>query len=210
MYIVKTPSILKPFARDFLWQVKTDKKEIYLTFDDGPTPGVTDKALDLLKEHEAKATFFCLGKNVQFFPELYNRIIEEGHAVGNHSWDHPDGWKTHDVAYLKNILEASRIISSNLFRPPYGRITPSQVGALKSRFLPVMWTVLSGDFDHSITPEKCLDNVLNNIENGSIVVFHDSVKAKKNMLYTLEKSLEYFQTDGYTLPTLSQFAGDTV
>jgi peptidoglycan/xylan/chitin deacetylase (PgdA/CDA1 family) len=202
MYIVKTPSIIKPFAKDFLWQVPTTEKEIYLTFDDGPTPGVTDIALDLLKASNAKATFFCLGKNVEAHSELFSRIKKEGHSIGNHSWDHPDGWKTHDVSYLKNVLRASKVIDSKLFRPPYGRITPKQIGALKHRFKAVMWTVLSADFDTTITPEKCLENVLNNIDNGSIVVFHDSIKAKTNMLYALEHSLQFFNEEGYTLRAL--------
>ncbi len=203
MYLVKTPEIIKPFAKDFLWQIATDKKEIYLTFDDGPTPGVTDVVLDLLLGYDAKATFFCLGKNVEAQPELYSRILNEGHAVGNHTYDHPDGWKTNNFTYLRSILKASRTIDSNLFRPPYGRITPNQVKAIKKKFRPVMWSVLSADYDNTIDGEQCLKNVLNNIDNGSIIVFHDSLKAKKNMLYALEESLRYFQEDGYTLRAIT-------
>ncbi len=203
MYLVKTPDIIKPFAKDFLWQVKTTAKEIYLTFDDGPVPGVTDVVLDLLKEYNAKATFFCLGKNVESHPELYERILHDGHTVGNHTYDHPDGWKTGNFSYFRNILKASRSIDTTLFRPPYGRITPNQVSALKKRFTPVMWSVLSADYDNSIDGAQCLQNVLNNVDNGSIVVFHDSLKAKKNMLFALEGSLRYFNEDGYTLRAIT-------
>lgn len=203
MYLVKTPDIIKPFAKDFLWQVATTAKEIYLTFDDGPTPGVTDVVLDLLKEFNAKATFFCLGKNVEAHPALYERILNDGHTVGNHTYDHPDGWKTNNFSYFRNILKASQSIDSTLFRPPYGRITPNQVIALKKRFTPVMWSVLSADYDNSIDGEQCLQNVLNNVDNGSIVVFHDTLKAKKNMLFALEGSLRYFNEDGYTLRAIT-------
>lgn len=202
MYLVKTPAIIKPFAKDFLWNVSTDKNEIYMTFDDGPTPGVTDKVLDLLQSYNAKATFFCLGKNVENNYPIFSRIKEEGHAIGNHTWDHLDGWKTSDFTYLKSILKAHKVIQSSLFRPPYGRITPSQVNKIKRKFTPVMWSVLSADFDKSISKEECLTNVLNNVENGSIIVFHDSEKAKENMLFALKESLEFFTTEGYTLCAL--------
>ncbi|MBL0314391.1 MAG: polysaccharide deacetylase family protein [Flavobacteriales bacterium] len=199
MYLVRTPSLVKPLARDFVWSIPTSEQELYITFDDGPTPGVTDTALDILKKYEAKATFFCLGKNVVEHPALYQRILNEGHSIGNHSWDHPDGWKTSDISYLKNALRAGQHIQSGLFRPPYGRITLSQAKALRKKYQLIMWTVLSADFDPAVSPEKCLTNVLSNIDNGSIIVFHDSLKAKKNMLYALEESLKFFCEEGYTL-----------
>lgn len=199
MYLVRTPSLVKPLARDFVWSIPTSAQELYITFDDGPTPGVTDVALDILKKYEAKATFFCLGKNVVEHPALYQRILDEGHSIGNHSWDHPDGWKTSDISYLKNALRAGQHIQSGLFRPPYGRITMSQAKALRKKYQLIMWTVLSADFDPAVSPEKCLTNVLSNIDNGSIIVFHDSLKAKKNMLFALEESLKFFCEEGYTL-----------
>lgn len=204
MYLVKTPSIVKPLAKEFLWSISTSEKEIYLTFDDGPTPGVTNKVLDLLKSFSAHGTFFCLGKNVLAYPDIYKRIRSEGHSVGNHTWDHPDGWKTNDYTYLKNIARARKVIDTALFRPPYGRITPSQVRAIKNKFQLVMWSVLSADFDKTISKEQCLSNVLNNTENGSIIVFHDSEKAKENMLYALEECLEFFTNEGYTLRAITQ------
>jgi peptidoglycan/xylan/chitin deacetylase (PgdA/CDA1 family) len=204
MYLVRTPSIIKPVAKDFIWNIPTTEKVIYLTFDDGPTPGVTDQALDLLLQYSAKATFFCLGKNVASNPELYQRIKEEGHTIGNHSWDHPDGWKTHDISYYKNVIRADQIIESSFFRPPYGRIKLNQAKVLKKRFQLIMWTVLSADFDASVTPEICLQNVINNVDQGSIIVFHDSEKAKRNMLYALEESLKFFTEEGYTFRAISK------
>jgi peptidoglycan/xylan/chitin deacetylase (PgdA/CDA1 family) len=203
MYLVKTPALLKPLAKDLLWHVDTTEREVFFTFDDGPTPGVTEAALELLQRFNAKATFFCLGKNVEAHPELYQRIHTEGHAIGNHSFDHPDGWKTPSIAYLRNVLMASLSIQSLLFRPPYGRITPVQVSALKSRFKLVMWDVLSADFDPEKTPEQCLAHVTSNVQPGSIVVFHDSIKAQSNMLYALEGSLEVLSAQGYIFRALS-------
>jgi peptidoglycan/xylan/chitin deacetylase (PgdA/CDA1 family) len=203
MYLVKTPSLLKPLAKDLLWHVETAQREVYFTFDDGPTPGVTEPTLDLLKQYNAKATFFCLGKNTDANPELFSGIALEGHTVGNHTYDHPDGWKTSQIAYLRNVLRARKTITSNLFRPPYGRITPAQVNALKNHFQLVMWDVLSADFDNANSPQQCYENVVKNVTPGSIVVFHDSLKASTNMLYALERSLDYLSRDGYIFRALS-------
>jgi peptidoglycan/xylan/chitin deacetylase (PgdA/CDA1 family) len=203
MYLVKTPALLKPLAKDLLWHVETAQREVYFTFDDGPTPGVTEATLDLLKQYNAKATFFCLGKNTVANPELFSRIALEGHAIGNHTYDHPDGWKTSQIAYLRSVLRARKTITSNLFRPPYGRITPAQVSALKNHFQLVMWDVLSADFDNANSPQQCYENVVNNVTPGSIVVFHDSLKASTNMLYALERSLDYLSRDGYIFRALS-------
>ena len=203
MYLVKTPSLLKPLAKDLLWHVPATQREVYFTFDDGPTPGVTEAALDLLRSFDAKATFFCLGKNVEANPELYARISAEGHAIGNHTFDHPDGWKTNQFAYLRNVLLAKKSIQSALFRPPYGRITPAQVTALKNQFRLVMWDVLSADFDSANSPQQCYQNVVENVTPGSIVVFHDSLKAQANMEYALERSLEQLSSEGYIFRALS-------
>lgn len=197
MYPVKIPALIKPFAKDLLWTVQTPDDNLYLTFDDGPTPGVTDKVLDILNQYNAKACFFCLGKNVAAHPELFTRIIEEGHSVGNHSYSHPNGWKTHLLPYLKNVLEADRIFKAQFFRPPYGKITMAQSAALRKRFRIVMWHVLSGDFDQSISKEDCLNNVLSNASKGSIVVFHDSLKAAPNMFYALEETLKHFSEKNF-------------
>lgn len=203
MYLVKTPALLKPLAKDLLWHVADAQQEIYFTFDDGPTPGVTEDALNLLSRFHATATFFCLGKNAEAHPGIMRRIVAEGHAVGNHTYNHPDGWKTPHMEYLRNVVQAKRTIDSTLFRPPYGRITPAQVNALKNQFTLVMWDVLSADFDAANTPEACLENVVRNVSPGSIVVFHDSIKARRNMLYALEGSLEQLSSAGYIFRALS-------
>ena len=204
MYLVKTPELLKPLAKDLLWHIDTSEKEIFLTFDDGPTPEVTELVLDLLHTYHAQATFFCLGKNVTQYPFIYNRILREGHSVGNHTFNHPDGWKTPVFSYLRDILLAKEHIHSQLFRPPYGRITPGQVAALKKKFTLVMWDVLSADFDQTIKPTRCLTHVLTHAKQGSIIVFHDSEKAKRNMLFALEGTLRELSSQGYIFRALKQ------
>jgi peptidoglycan-N-acetylglucosamine deacetylase len=175
-------------------------KVLYLTFDDGPHPDITGFVLDELKKYKARATFFCLGKNVVANPGVYKRIIDEGHAVGNHTFNHLDGWKTKDSKYLSDIREAANYIDSSLYRPPYGRITDFQVRQLLSvgyGYKIIMWSTLSGDFDKSISKEDCFQNVLLNSDDGSIIVFHDSEKARERMSFALPRVLEYFSGKGY-------------
>lgn len=204
MYLVKTPSIIKPLGRDFLWNFDRKRKHIYLTFDDGPTPEITSLTLDLLKEFNARATFFCLGKNVVANPELFGRIRNEGHQVGNHSATHPDGWKTCTFGYMKDVLKAADEIDSVLFRPPYGHITFSQASLLKKKFRIVMWDVISGDFDPDVSEEKCFQNVRKSAQNGSIVVFHDNLKAGKKMLMALRQTLVHFTEQGYSFLSIPE------
>lgn len=192
-YTIKTPSIIQRLFSRYTWRFSSSKKEIYLTFDDGPTPEVTNFVLSELKKHNAKATFFCIGKNVKCHPSIYQEILKQGHSVGNHTFLHLKGTKTKNDVYLDDTKHASAHIHSRLFRPPYGKMKLSQSKMLrKSGYQIIMWDVLSGDFDRSITPEKCLENVLNNTTNGSIVVMHDSVKAKEKVFYTLPRILEHF------------------
>ena len=198
MYLVKTPSIIKPLGKDFLWNFDRRKRELYLTFDDGPTPEITDGVLDVLKEYNAHATFFCLGKNVEENQNLFLRIKQEGHQVGNHSSTHPDGWKSCTFGYLKDVLKAQQHIQSTLFRPPYGHITFSQASLLKKKFKIVMWDVISGDFDPAVTQEKCFQNVRKSARNGSIIVFHDNAKVGEKMLPVLRQTLQYFSERGYS------------
>lgn len=205
-YYVKTPSWLKKLYNRGLWQLPGNRKVIYLSFDDGPNPAITSFVLDELSKFNAKATFFCIGNNVAKYPQLYQRILDEGHAVGNHTYDHLNGWKTNKKDYLDNILKAKKYIDADLFRPPYGRISRAQANTLKSaevQFHTVMWSVLSGDFDNRISPEKCYDNVLKNASNGSIVVFHDSEKAKTRMQYALPLVLQYFYEQGFVFEKIS-------
>ncbi|CAN5406648.1 polysaccharide deacetylase family protein [soil metagenome] len=199
-YFIKTPRWLRKLYKSCVWEMPANEKIIYLTFDDGPIPEITDFVLNQLKIYKAEATFFCIGKNVMEFPEIYKRIITDGHAVGNHTFNHMDGWKTKDEVYLSNIEAAKKLIDSRLFRPPYGKITKFQIRALankKYQLTPIMWTVLSGDFDAKFPPAKCLQNVLKYTDSGSIVVFHDSEKAAPNMKYALPEVLRIFSEKGY-------------
>jgi peptidoglycan-N-acetylglucosamine deacetylase len=201
-YFVKTPWWLKKLYPHRLWSVATKEKFIYLTFDDGPHPIATPFVLDVLKKYNAKATFFCIGKNVVAHQDIYSRIIKEGHQVGNHTQNHPNGWKTETGAYLDNVAEASLHIKSNLFRPPYGRIKEAQAKGIceaikdKSATI-VMWDVLSGDFDESLSDEQCLKNVVTHSNRGSIIVFHDSEKAFPRLKSTLPAALEFFAAKEY-------------
>ncbi len=199
-YFVKTPGWLRKLYPGCTWQLSPEEKIIYLTFDDGPHPVATSFVLEALKKYQAKATFFCIGKNVLEHPELYRRIIEEGHGVGNHTFNHLNGWRTKDDVYMHNIEEAKKYIDATLFRPPYGRITKFQLKLLSTpryNLTTIMWTVLSGDFDIKLDKNKCLQNVIKNTGEGSIVVFHDSEKAFNSLEFALPKVLEYFGNKGY-------------
>jgi peptidoglycan/xylan/chitin deacetylase (PgdA/CDA1 family) len=206
-YFVKTPWWLKKFYSQRLWSINTKEKIIYLTFDDGPHTKATIFVLDELKKYNAKATFFCIGKNVVAHSHVYRRILDEGHRVGNHTHQHLNGWKTKSNIYLHDIAEAARYIDSPLFRPPYGRINSFQAKninkALKNKGAKIiMWSVLSGDFDNIITKEKCLENVILYTKPGSIVVFHDSEKAFSHLEYALPKILQFFSEKGYLFESL--------
>ena len=197
-YAIKTPTIIQKFFSNYRWRFSSVPKEIYLTFDDGPTLEVTDFVLEELKKHQAKATFFCIGKNVKKHQNIYHKIQEEGHSVGNHTFNHLNGLLTKNTRYIENIQQASAYIVSKLFRPPYGRLKSSQARLLQQEgYKIIMWDVLSGDFDRSISPEKCLENVLKNTTNGSIIVMHDSEKAKDKIYFALPRILDHFSQKGY-------------
>ena len=197
-YTIKTPTIIQKFFSNYRWRFSSVPKEIYLTFDDGPTLEVTNFVLEELKKHQAKATFFCIGKNVKKHQNIYHKIQEEGHSVGNHTFNHLNGLLTKNTRYIENIQQASAYIVSKLFRPPYGRLKSSQARLLQQEgYKIIMWDVLSGDFDRSISPEKCLENVLENTANGSIIVMHDSEKAKDKIYFALPRILNHFSQKGY-------------
>ncbi|PNQ74038.1 polysaccharide deacetylase family protein [Hanstruepera neustonica] len=210
---VKTPKIVKKALPKYVWEKQTNEKILYLTFDDGPTPNITDQVLNLLSEFHAKATFFCIGNNVEKHPEIFKNILSKGHAIGNHTQNHLKGWKTDLEHYLADVDKAQDVINSELkdnkfsqklFRPPYGKIKPSQGKALINLgYTIVMWNVLSFDWDNQTSPDTCLKNVLDKSEPGSIIVFHDSEKAAKNLLYALPKVLEHFSNKGYTFKALA-------
>lgn len=201
-YFIKTPWYLKKMYSNLIWDVPSREKEkvMYLTFDDGPNENATPFVLEQLSKYNAKGTFFCIGKNVMQLPSLYSRVISEGHTIGNHTFNHVNGWKVADDVYFKEIMDARKYIDSSLFRPPYGRITKFQAKHLQQsslHFKIVMWDVVSGDFDTTITPEKCANNVLKHAGAGSIVVFHDSDKAFPNLRKALPATLEHFSVKGY-------------
>ena len=212
LYLAKTPSICIRFFRKYTWCFNQQEKVIYLTFDDGPTPEITHWTLNELQKHNAKATFFCIGKNIANHPEIFKRIQLENHSIGNHTQHHLNGWKTENARYIDNVLEVEKTLNLskvkklklNLFRPPYGKIKRSQAKKLRHLgYKIIMWDVLSADFDMSITKEKCLENVLKNTKKGSVIVFHDSKKAAKNLQFALPKTLEYFSKKGFLFKAIS-------
>ncbi|MGN6402780.1 MAG: polysaccharide deacetylase family protein [Flavisolibacter sp.] len=201
-YFIKTPWIAKQLFSSYVWNIDTTEKEIYLTFDDGPHPAITPWVLEQLRQYGAKASFFCIGNNVHQHPKIYQQILEEGHAVGNHTYHHLNGWKTDEKKYLEDVTQAAALIETNLFRPPYGRIKSKQAKQISmalnhNNVKVIMWDVLSADFDQSITKEECLQNVLDNFSEGSIVVFHDSEKAFPHLQFVLPKVLAHLQKEGY-------------
>lgn len=211
----KTPIVVKKLFPDYIWEISTNKKELYLTFDDGPTPEITHWVLDCLQQFNAKATFFCIGYNVTKHPDIFLKLLENGHAIGNHTHNHIKGWKSKTNDYLNNVLEAQETFNAhlpinnqqsatiNLFRPPYGQLTPKQGKKLMLEgYKIVMWDVLSFDWDKSVSNQECLNHVISNSKNGSIVVFHDSVKASNNLKYTLPKVLDYYSEKGFSFKAI--------
>ena len=193
----KTPSVAKLIYPGLHWDMPSDKNKIYLTFDDGPHPEITTIVLSLLDVYNAKATFFCVGENVEKYPETFELLKQKGHAVGNHSHNHLNGWKTSNSNYYKNIEKANKIIGSKLFRPPYGRISPTQIKHFKKEYKIIMWSALSYDFDARVSKEECLEQSIKNSVAGTIIVFHDSEKAKEKMLFSLEGYLKHFSKRGF-------------
>jgi peptidoglycan/xylan/chitin deacetylase (PgdA/CDA1 family) len=182
---------------ELLWQVKTNEKVVCLTFDDGPIPELTGEILDILSRYNAKATFFCVGENVARNPEIYAKILEQGHATGNHTHRHLKGWNTKFADYIEDVAAAARLIDSSLFRPPYGLISYRQAKALVKDYQVVMWSALTRDYDPSVSKEECLRNALQGIRPGAVIVFHDNTKARGSVLYALPKLLEYLEKEGY-------------
>lgn len=207
---VKTNKWIRLLFPKFVWKIATLEKEVFLTFDDGPTAEVTNWVLDQLSNYEAKATFFCLGNNIQNNKEIFEVILNQGHVVGNHTFNHLNGWKSATDFYVDNALQCDDLIQkfspqrTKLFRPPYGRIKRNQAKSLlESGYKIIMWDVLSYDFDRTLSPKKCLNNVIQNIEPGSIIVFHDSTKAWERLEYVLPKTLKYLKDNNFHCNVLS-------
>jgi len=201
-YPIKSPFWLRLLYPQLTWHRSREHRCLYLTFDDGPIPDVTPEVLNILKSYGVKATFFCVGDNVKKHPEIFQRIIDEGHQIGNHTYNHLKGWKTSKNDYLKNIGLCNEFTKSKLFRPPYGRGTRSQYSELKNDYEIIMWDVMSGDFDLKLSPQRCLKNVIKHTENGSIIVFHDNIKAIPRVTYTLPRAIQYWLKKGYKFQTL--------
>ncbi len=213
---VKTPKIVKSLFPRYTWNVNTLQKELYLTFDDGPTPEITEWVLSTLKAYKAKATFFCVGNNIKKHPELFQKLIQDQHTVGNHTFNHLKGWKTATAAYLEDVEETQQLIehyrnrsnpkstsASKLFRPPYGKFSATQSKQLLQKdYTIVLWDVLAFDWDRKLTEERCFKNICTNAKEGSIVVLHDSQKASKNLRSVLPKVLEYYSNLGYQFKAL--------
>jgi len=203
--IFRTPFFLPLLYSNLLWRVSTNEKKIFLTFDDGPVPGPTEFVLKELERHNAKATFFCIGNNIEKYPAVYQMIIKQGHAVGNHTFNHAKGWSVSDDDYLTDVERCQKLIgTTKLFRPPYGRAKRSQLKKLADYRI-VMWDVLSYDYSNSVKKETCLKGVIKATRPGSIVVFHDSYKAEKNMIYALPRVLDHFKQSGFEFESLSDF-----
>ncbi|MFI3281318.1 MAG: polysaccharide deacetylase family protein [Rikenellaceae bacterium] len=185
---ITAPKFIRRIMPNLVWEIN-DEDGVFLTFDDGPTPGVTEWILSFLDKYDAKATFFVLGKNVEMYPDLYQRIVDRGHKLGNHSYSHQKGWNMSLERYVEDVDFANDLIHSELFRPPYAQITPSQVRMLSQRYRLIMWNVLSRDYNRNLSPRKCFENVSKYLEPGAIIVFHDSDKAFKNMSYALPRTL---------------------
>ncbi|CAM3738824.1 polysaccharide deacetylase family protein [Flavobacterium gelidilacus] len=209
--MVKVPKFIKKIFYNQVWDIPNAENKIYLTFDDGPTPLITEWVLDILEKENIKATFFCIGNNIEKYPEIFKKTIKAGHSIGNHTFNHLKGWKTASKRYVENIDLCSTIIQQSaidrhqslLFRPPYGKIKPNQTRLLRLKgFKIIMWDVLSKDYDQAISPEKCLENT-KRTASGSILVFHDSLKAQKNLEYTLPKAIKLLKEKGFVFDTIN-------
>lgn len=203
----RPPNFIKQLFPSFIWNFSEEEEGsngIYLTFDDGPTPVITPWVLDTLDAFNAKATFFCLGKNVEQHPDIFADICRRGHAVGNHSYSHLKGWGMRVSSYVEDVNLAESFIQSNLLRPPYGRITPRQAKVLSERYKFIMWDVLSRDYSRTLSRKGCVRNVIKHVKPGSIIVFHDSKKAQKNLRYALPRVLEFLQKEGYECKRIEQ------
>jgi peptidoglycan-N-acetylglucosamine deacetylase len=201
-YFVKTPAFLRQLYSRAVWHLPNSRNEVYLTFDDGPVLGITDKTLDILNDFGAKATFFCVGENVVRQPRLFERILKEGHRVGNHSFSHINGWTTDNQEYYNNVAQAQQLISSSLFRPPYGKIKRTQLQHLSQHYSVIMWDVLSGDFDPKTSVEQIIENVIQHTTSGSIIVLHDNEKCGEKMVAALPELLTQLVNKGFSFGLL--------
>ncbi|MDQ1088792.1 MULTISPECIES: polysaccharide deacetylase family protein [unclassified Siphonobacter] len=202
-FLHKSFALLRLIYPEMIWRIPSVEPTIYLTFDDGPIPEVTEFVLEQLQQFEAQATFFCIGDNIRKHPHVFKQIIDQGHSVGNHTFNHLKGWKTEDQAYYENVAQCQELLPpTRLFRPPYGRIRKRQAAQLVNDHTLIMWDVLTGDYNPDLSPEQVYQGTIKACESGSIVVFHDSIKAWRNMSYALPKTLEYLRQQNFALKAL--------
>ncbi len=212
MYLHHTGRVFRYLFPRLIWKKAVQEKVIYLTFDDGPIPEITEFVLDELAKYDAKATFFCVGDNIRKYPHIFQKLLDAKHSIGNHTFNHFDGWKTENDEYLSNIQKCAETIEANisaknqrrkkLFRPPYGRLKRAQATGLLPDYQLIMWDVLSGDFDKELDPKICLRKSVQHTKKGSIIVFHDSIKASRNMMYVLPRYLKFFARKGFRFESL--------
>ena len=202
----RPPGLFKRLFPSLIWNFPEEEvgRSVFITFDDGPTPGITPWVLSTLDEYDAKATFFCLGKNIELYPEIFKETISRGHAVGNHSYSHQKGWGMSLSRYIEDFNFAETFINTNLLRPPYARFTPRQIKVLSERYKIIMWDVLTHDYSKTVSRKRCLRAVTKNVRPGSIIVFHDSSKAEKNLRYALPRALEFLKKEGYQCRRIEQ------
>ncbi len=197
------PEFIKKLWRTPVWRINPSERAIYLTFDDGPNPIVTPQVLDMLDEYDAKATFFCVGENIQKYPEVFEEVKRRGHTVGNHTFNHMKGFENSAQNYVENVRKADEYIHSKLFRPPHGRIKLSEIRILKKDYQIIMWDFITYDYDRKVTPDDILKEIKKRSRNGSIVIFHDSLKAEKNVLAALPEALKFWREEGYEIKSIS-------
>ncbi|HEX2394654.1 MAG TPA: polysaccharide deacetylase family protein [Bacteroidales bacterium] len=202
MKLIRTPGFIKWIYPGIMWDIRDVKPSVYLSFDDGPTPVVTDSVLTELNRFNSHATFFCIGRNVERHPDIYERIVRAGHSTGNHTYSHLKGWYTPDKQYYDDIQLAAQLINSSLYRPAYGMITPAQLKFLSASYRIVLWDIMSYDFDYNTSPEQCLNNVIRHARPGSIIVFHDSLKAADKISYALPRVLEFFKNKSWACKSI--------
>ncbi|MFA5971840.1 MAG: polysaccharide deacetylase family protein [Lentimicrobiaceae bacterium] len=190
------------YPKGLIWRAQTRKQEVFLTFDDGPVPEVTPLVLRILKKYNIRATFFCVGENVQKYPEIFDLLLKDGHAIGNHTYHHIKAWKTDNNMYLSEVEQCSRLVKSRLFRPPHGQINRKIARQLRKDYRIIMWSALTGDYNKKLSGDQCLANAIGNTAPGSIIVFHDSLKARERMEYALPLYIEYCLEKGYSFGRL--------
>lgn len=210
IHFYKTPGLLKKLSANLVWTIPTPDKEIFLTFDDGPIPKLTEYVLDILDDFDAKATFFCVGDNIRKHPEICKKVIQKGHVIGNHTFNHIKGWSTKNTPYLKNIARCQEYISSYqksdhkpLFRPPHGQITRNQIKNIRKEYKIIMWDILAYDFENTHSPSQSLEKIIKLTRPGSIIVFHDNYKAEIKLKFMLPRFLEHYKEKGFTFKVLN-------